>query len=463
MPTHISFNKRVLLRLSGLFAAIGMGGLVLLSGCGGKGRSAETGGKMKLVLISPHNENIQQEFGQAFSAWHLTEHGTEVQLEWRDVGGGTNAIVQYLRNVYSRAETSEIDILWGGGEQVFTALASEGVFEPIMLEQPAAVLAEIPEQFGGIGLRDSELLWCGSALSGFGFLYNRQLLQMRGLPPPARWEDLADDRMFGLVALADPTQSGSAAAAYEMIVQSAETWPQGWTKLLMVLGNANRFYDSAGDAANAPGLGEAMVATCIDFYGAVRVAGAPDVLVYVSPVGQTAFTPDPIAVLKNPPHAELAHRFANFVLSRQGQALWAVRPGEPAGPERYALGRQPIRRDIYTDYGDKLSAWIANPYTEGHEMALDMEMKMLRAEALKHLVRCAAIDNLDEMRAARKAVMGKNPDSKEVEAFGKLPPEAMTKEGLADLADRLRDPAAAERIIASWQAFFRSNFKAIGR
>lgn len=435
--------------------------LTLVWGCGnGGGQGADNG--LKLILISPHNENIQREFGEAFSAWHEKNFGAPVRMEWRDVGGGTSAIVQYLRNVYSRADSADIDILWGGGEQPFTALASEDVFMPLSFEDdPENVLAQIPETFGGMRLRDENLLWCGSAVSGFGFLYNKTVLDMRKLPYPALWKDLGHDQMFGLLALADPTQSGSAAAAYEMIVQSEDSWEAGWKRLMLVLGNAGRFYDSAGDAANAPVGGEAAVATCIDFYGAVRVRKSPQSLVYISPAGETAYSPDPIAILKNPPHVDLARRFTWFVLSKQGQALWAVRPGEPGGPVREPLGRQPIRRDVYAVYAGKMSPWISNPYQTGKEMTVDVEMKLLRAEALKVLVRCAAVDNLTELKKARKKIMGLPADHPAVKAFGELPPEVVGRENLQLLAEQLKDPGEAEKIISRWQAFFRNQYKTV--
>ncbi len=434
--------------------------VVLAAGCGGRS-AARDGAVVKLVLISPHSENIQQEFTAAFSEHHAAAYGSRVEIEWRDVGGGTSAIVQYLRNVYRRAETADIDILWGGGEEPFTALAEEGVFQPLALAADGPVLAAIPERFGGVRLRDEQLRWCGSAISGFGFLYNRQLLALRKLPIPRQWEDLGRPEMFGLVALADPTQSGSAAAAYEMIVQTEAEWPAGWAKLLKVLANANRFYDSAGDAANAPVLGEAMVATSIDFYGAVRVKGSPETLVYLSPSGQTAYSPDPIAILKNPPHGELAQRFVDFVLSPAGQALWAVRPGELGGPQRYDLGRQPIRTDVYELYAGRMSPWIANPYQAGHEMVVDLEMKMLRAEVLKLLVRCAAVDNLAGLKAARRQLVEAGEPAVLLAQFVALPAEVATREGLAEVAKRLSLPAEAERIGSAWQSFFRDKYRSI--
>ena len=412
----------------------------------------------KLILISPHSENIQYEFQRAYNLDYALRQGRRVEFEWRDVGGGTSTIVQYLRNVYAHADTSDIDVLWGGGEATFKMLKQEGVLHALQFPEGSDVLANIPAQWGGVELRDPDLTWCGSAMSGFGLLYNRQLVEMRGLKPPARWEDLGDPKLFGLVALADPSQSGSAAAAYEMIVQSAPSWPEGWAKLLAILGNAKRFYDSAGDAASAPGLGEALAATAIDFYGTLRVMEAPETLVYISPKGQTAFTPDPIAILKNPPHAALAQDFVNYVLSMPGQMLWALPVGQPGGPRRDVLGRQPIRTDVYASAAGRLLPWIANPYAAGSEMKVDFEMKKQRDDVLKRLVRAAAVDNRDGLRAAREKLIATGFPPDKVAEFNRLPADVADADGIQATAKKLLNPTETEKIVSAWQQFFREKY-----
>jgi len=453
------------------------------AGCGGAGASrnprateaveAEIAGKWqkrldelpaeKLVLISPHNESIANEFTWAFVIDYAIAHGRRVRVEWRDVGGGSTGIVRYLRNVYARAETADIDIFWGGGEVEFQKLAAEGLLTKLRLT-PSARKA-IPATFGGLEMRDPGDLWCGSAVSGFGFIYNAPLVRRAGVAPPRTWDDLARCECFGLICLADPMQSGSAAAAYEMIVQSEPTWPAGWAKLLAVLGNAKRFVDSAGAAANGPALGEAPIATCIDFYGAIRVAEAPDILVYVSPTGQTAFSPDPIGILKNPPHGELAQAFVDFVLSAKGQALWALNVGEPDGPVRNPLGRQPIRKDVYDTYAGsgKLSPWTVNPYESGNEMRIDAELRKVRFGVLRQLVRAAAVDNRRYLQAARARLIETNFEPVRLAEFNRLPENVATREGVFEVAKLLKDKTRAEKIATAWQRFFREKYLKVSR
>ena len=425
------------------------------------GKSLDQLDTITLIAISPHNTNIQNEFEWAFSLHHAIQFGKNVDIEWRDVGGGGGAILGYLRNVYARSDSSGVDVVWGGGEYIFGSLAAEGMLQQLQLSQD--VLSNIPAEFGGLQMYDPQLRWCGAAVSGFGFIYNAPILGQLGIEPPAQWEDLSSPQFFELICLADPTQSGSVAAVYEMIVQSGASWPDGWARLLAILGNCKKFFDSAGAAAEAPGLGEAPVATCIDFYGTMRVAGAPGKLVYISPEGQTAFTPDPIGILKGAPHVDLAQRFVDFVMSARGQAIWGLRVGEPHGPSRNELGRQPIRRDVYETYKEGLSCWVIDPYRTGNELQVDTEMQRVRFGVLRQLVRAAAIDNHKGLRAARRRLIAAGFPPDLLAEFNKLPPDVARRDQIADMAQSLRDARQSEIIVTNWIKFFREKYDRIAR
>ena len=414
---------------------------------------------VRLVVISPHNEDIRSEFEWAFSLHSAVKYGQKVRFEWREIGGGSSAIRQYLSNVYRRADSAGIDIVWGGGEFNFIPLAEAGLLEPVKLG--AEVLANIPAELGGVPMYDEQLRWIGAAVSAFGFIYNDWLLQRLDIEPPRRWEDLGERRFADLLALADPTQSGSAAAAYQTIACSADSWPDGWARLLRVLSNAKRFTDSAGSAANAPVLGEALVATCIDFYGTIRVAEAPGQLVYISPRGQSTFNPDPIAILKNAPHRELAERFVEFVMSVRGQALWALPIGAEDGPVRSPLGRQPIRKDVYQQYQGRMLDSIVNPYQAGQTMIAQGHRRQIDYGVLRQLVQAAAIDNVAGLRAARAKLIETGFEPALLAEFNSLPAEVATLAQMAQTKRALQDEVSRERIIADWHKFFRDKYRRI--
>lgn len=424
-----------------------------------------------LVAYTPNNANIKDEFEWAFSDHCAVQFGHRVRIDWLDVGGGTNSIVTAIRNGYKDPVHGScgVDIFWGGGEFPFRGLSRDGLLEPVALD--AETLASIPADLGGVALREpaidpatnqpspEKVLWCGSAISGFGILYNQGLLDMLQVAPPATWDDLGEMRFADLLSLADPTQSGSAAAAYQAIAQSGQDWPEGWAKLLSLLANAKRFTDSAGTTANAPLVGEAPVATCIDFYGVLRVVEGRGELVYISPRGQTPFTPDPIAVLKNPPHRELAEKFVRFVLSPAGQALWPLPAGTAHGPASYNLCRQPIRKDVYELYGQQFLPRIAFPYAAGAAMDMTNDRTQVDYGVLIRLVQAAAIDNPDGLRRARDRLNATGRPTEKMAEFYRLPDDADTLLELQAVRKALKDKVQADRILTDWTTFFREKYR----
>jgi ABC-type Fe3+ transport system substrate-binding protein len=417
--------------------------------------------EVKLVVISPHNVDIKNEYEMAFSLHHAREYGKRVRIEWRSVGGSSSAILSHLRNVYENSDRSGIDVVWGGGDDNFERMAKEGILQPMQLA--ADVTDNIPAVFGGLRMCDEARLWCGTAVSAFGIFYNKRLLQRLKLPEPARWEDLGAPHFFNLVGLADPTQSGSATASYELIVQSGDTWQAGWAKLLSILGNTKRFYSGTGDAAEALLSGEVAVTTLIDFYGINRMAKYPDTLVYLSPKGQTSFNPDPIAILKNPPHPDLAQRLVDFVLSQDGQALWALPVGHPKGPQRTALGRAPIRKDVYQIYAGEWLSHVVNPYEVGQTMNVDRGLRSASYGLLRQLVWAAAVRNVDTLKAAKKKLIDTHFAADRLALFNQLPDNVATREAVAATNKLLRDRKQRDIIVTDWVAFFRNQFEQVAR
>ena len=417
--------------------------------------------EVKLVVISPHNIDIQNEYEMAFSLHHAREYGERVRIEWRSVGGSSSAILTHLRNVYENSDRSGIDVVWGGGDVNFERMAAEGILQPMQLA--ADVTDNIPAVFGGLRMCDEARLWCGSAVSAFGIFYNKRLLQRIKLPEPARWEDLGAPHFFNLVGLADPSQSGSAAASYALIVQSGDTWQAGWAKLLSILGNTKRFYAGTDDAAEALLSGEVAVTTLIDFYGNNRMAKYPDTLVYLSPKGQTSFNPDPIAILKNPPHPDVAQRLVDFVLSEDGQALWALPVGHPKGPRRTALGRQPIRKDVYQTYAGELLSRVVNPYEVGQTMNVDTGLWSASYGLLRQLVWAAAVRNVDFLKAAKKKLIDTNFAADRLALFNQLPDNVATREAVAATNELLGDRKQRDIIVTDWVAFFRNQYEQVAR
>ena len=119
-----------------------------------------------------------------------------------------------------------------------------------------------------------------------------------------------------------------------------------------------------------------------------------------------------------------------------------------------ALGRLPVRPDVYKTYAGQLLPWIDNPYEAGRAATMDLEMRNVRFNVLRQLVRSAAVENLADLRAARRKLLAAGGDAQLLAKFNSLPDNVATREKIRQVAQSLKDPAKAERIVAGWTAFF---------
>jgi len=99
-------------------------------------RSEWRPGHPVLVVIAPHNEAIRQEFGEGFSAWHQTQYGVPVKVDWRVIGG-TTEIMRYLVSQYAGSAQA----WWGRRRRAWPAGGADRMFDPRF--DPDTVPAEV--------------------------------------------------------------------------------------------------------------------------------------------------------------------------------------------------------------------------------------------------------------------------------------------------------------------------------
>jgi hypothetical protein len=288
----------------------------------------------------------------------------------------------------------------------------------------------IPETAGGKVLWDRKGRWLGSCLSLFGICHNRDSLQrLRLKKAPDQWSDLADPAYFGELALADPSKSGAAASAFEMLVHqqmnlvAAErahggdappetdemsARSEGWTRaarLIRRITANTRYFSSAGTQPTLDiAMGDAAAGMCIDFYGRSQSetpGGGAGRLAFVTPHGGTAVDTDPIGLFRGAPHRELAAAFIAFVLSPEGQKLWNFRVGTPGGPARYALRRLPIVPALYAaPFAALRSDPGESPYDEAQAFVYHPAWTAPLVRALTFIIRVTCLDPHEELATA---------------------------------------------------------------
>lgn len=443
-----------------------------------------------LIILSPHNESIRQEFGEAFAAHWKKTTGRSIYIDWR-TPGGTSEIRMVIDAGFKAAEETKrdgigVDVFFGGGEPDFAAQAKKGRLVPLRVfeSQPEwfAKDGPITETFNGERYYPPDHLWVGVCISQFGICYNPATLKRLQVPHPTTWNDLGDPKYFGTLALADPTKSGSVARNFEVLVQGeiqralatpgadrAAALDAGWTAGLQLIqrmsANARYFTDSASKVPQDVGQGNASAGMCIDFYGRsyadeLKSKSGEARVVWIAPVGGTTLSGDPVAVFKGAPHPAVAQDFVEFCLSPQAQTLWLGKPGTPGGPKDRALHRTPIRRDVYTPENLANSTMPnANPYGDLGNFIYQRELTGASFNTLRQLVKIMCIDSHEEMRSAWLALRDAGMPADALAVFADVSAMNYAKAGHGDpILDGPDALKAADRA-AKLGEWFRANYR----
>lgn len=331
--------------------------LILLLAVGNEGMQAA---ERELVVVSPHWEGIQYEFGKAFEAWYRDRTGESIRVRWRDLGGASQIEKALVATYKATPESSGMDIFFGGGMDPFENLHKLGVLYPYRVRDE--VLREVPESFAGVWIIGQDYAYYGTALSSFGILENQRVRNRLGLPEVESWEDLADRKLAGWLSSTDPRKSGSVHMIYEIILQ-AYGWEKGWAVIYGMGGNVRSFLQTSSGPNKEISSGDAAYAVTIDINGLTQqnFLGVENVR-YRIPRGLSVVTPDGIAILRGAPNLEAAKLFVEFVLSEAGQKLWMRPLGSEGGAKRFNITRMGILPKLYPKNFEKLLVPF-NPFT----------------------------------------------------------------------------------------------------
>ncbi len=409
----------------------------------------------QLVLMSPHSDEIQNEFESAFVAFYQKTTGRDVRVEWLDIGGGTSSILRYIKSEFGRSpEGIGIDVFFGGGTAPYVDLSERGLCHPYRLSDTA--LNRLPAQIGGVPLYDSAYQWYGATLSGFGIVYNRRVLEILNLPIPQTWADLGAPELFSWVGSGDPRKSGSVHMAYELILQ-AYGWEKGWEVITTMGANVRNFGQGGSYAPKEVAVGEVAYGLSIDFYAWAQVAEVGDDYVgFVMPDNLTIVNPDGIAILKGAPNLKVAQVFLEFVMSDAGQKLWFLKKGVPGGPVVKQLNRFTVLPDLYTRYQSDAAVTL-NPFEWRSDLIYDAELGSGRWRVLNDLIGVMVIDSQRALQVAWKNAMTDGVSEEERKALSSVP---VSEAEALKLEQSWGDAEVRNRTMANWMDLARDKYGA---
>lgn len=279
--------------------------------------------KEKLTVLTAYPEDVVSRFETAFERAYPD---IDLAVLWRM----PHDALPYL----SQTQQSGVDVYWSASLHNFIALKNLGAWQKLGISRQG-----LADQLGALPLADPDGFFCATETAGYGFAVNPTYLQQHGLPVPKTWQDLADARYQGHLALPVPSKVGFAPMMIDSVLQQYG-WDQGWAVLAGIAANARLIESGATFITDSIGSGERGIGPAIDFFTASAIAnGAPLQFVYPEP---TAYSPAHIAITAASQHADAARQFVTFVLSDAGQKL-LFHPD---------IRKLPVRAAVYADKPD---------------------------------------------------------------------------------------------------------------
>ncbi len=199
----------------------------------GSARAAES---LKAYSIWP--ENYARPMLQAF------EKQTGIHVNFIRFSSG-----EALARLIAEKGNPQVDLLFGGPVETFTAGEDQGIFAPYT--SPSA--AELPARF-----KSTQGMWTAIADDPLVFMTNSQFLKDHNLKPPASWDDLLDPAYKSMLQMADARTSGTAVTRIFSILQvHNRDEDAAFAYMKKLRKNIQAFTKSGGGGTVPTGLGQA--------------------------------------------------------------------------------------------------------------------------------------------------------------------------------------------------------------
>ncbi|WP_234400649.1 extracellular solute-binding protein [Virgibacillus senegalensis] len=332
--------------LLSMFAAL----LLVLAGCmagnsddeasgegDGGGDTAASGDELeeKVVVYSPHGNDILSEFEQQFEA----EYG--IDMEFLDMGSQ-----EILDRIRSEANNTQADVWWGAPQVNF----DQAKEEDLLAEYKPSYADTLDELY-----HDEDWYWSGTSITPEVILYNNKELSEEEVPKD--WDELVDPKWEDELIIRYPLASGTMRTIYSAMIyrtyKDTESPDEGYEWLEKLDANTKEYSANPEMMYNqvAKGVGSLSVWNMPDTVMLAEEKGYP--FDYVIPESGTPVLTEGIAIVKDAPHPKAAEAFYEFVNTKEAAKLLA---------EKYY--RIPTREDV-----EDLPDWITE--TEINPMEID--------------------------------------------------------------------------------------------
>jgi iron(III) transport system substrate-binding protein len=283
----------------------------------------------KLYVYTSMKESLIGELKKSFVAKH-----PEVKMDYQSAGAG-----KLMAKLAAERESGKVlaDILWTSEVPDFYQLKEQGVLQPYVPKEIAALVNPLPEYDGS---------FTAVRLGTLGVAYNTRLVK----EAPKSWADVGGPAFKGAFGIANPALSGTAYMSVSLLVKQF-----GWGYIESLRANGAKMGKGSGQVVDDTASGDLLGSLAVDYITLDKVdKGATLALTYPP---EMLVIPSPIAIFKGSPNTEAAKKFVDFVLSKDGQAIIAKEGTLPVRsdvevPSRYPMPAvaDAMKRAIPIDY-----------------------------------------------------------------------------------------------------------------
>jgi iron(III) transport system substrate-binding protein len=219
---------------------------------------------------------------------------------------------EVLAQIKAEAGNPRFDVWHSAGPDVAAIARKDGFLE----SYKSPKLAELHEwAVKAAAATDYTLTPIYTGVIGFG--YNSDLLAKKNMPEPKCWADLTNPAYKNEIQMADPSTSGTAYTMVTTILQIMGD-EKGFAYLKELHKNINQYTRSGTAGIRAAGRGETTIGIAfLHDSVAQAVQGFP--VKTVAPCEGTGFEMPGVAIIKDARNPDGARKWADFVLSVDGQ------------------------------------------------------------------------------------------------------------------------------------------------
>lgn len=218
-----------------------------------------------------------------------------------------------LVRLQAGAGNPEFDVWWGGPADGQIAAGLEGLVEPY-ISPNAAAIADSQKAADGT--------WSGVYVGALGFCSNQKLLDELGVEVPDSWEDLLDPALVGNVMVAHPASSGTAYTTFYTQISRLDGDEDAAMDYMAELHDNILFYTKSGSAPGRHAGGEEVAVAIIFSHDCIKniEAGMTDLVVSFPSEG-TGYEIAGQSLVANAQHPNNAKTWIDWALTKEAQEV----------------------------------------------------------------------------------------------------------------------------------------------